>query len=107
MTVRNIQSGFQVTGIFPLDRKAIGVSSPNAMSLPQETGLAFIPLYSSPTPRPLVRQQEELSVEQEIITENDVALFERRFGKGYDLDFDHRYCHIHCCRTVTTQSLWY
>ena len=66
------------------------MSSPNSMSLPQETGLAFISLYSSPTPRPLVRQQE-LSLEQDFFTGDEVALFERRFEEGYDLDFDHRY----------------
>ena len=50
MTMKNIVSGFRVTGICPFDRKAIRIpeeyKSFKPESLPEKTGLAYIPLYS-------------------------------------------------------------
>ena len=56
MTMKNVLSGFQVTGICPFDRsKAMPEPTPSPTSfkpgnLAERTGLAFIPLYS-PKPR--------------------------------------------------------
>ena len=47
MTVRNITGGFQVTVIFPLDRGIIVGSGHMTSHVPADTGLTFIPLYST------------------------------------------------------------
>ena len=47
MTMKNIFSGFRVTGADPVNRKV--VEKPKELSkpsLPEATGLAYIPLYS-------------------------------------------------------------
>ena len=50
MTIKNVVAGFRVTGVCPFDRKAIKIpeecTSFKPESLPQSTGLAYIPLYS-------------------------------------------------------------
>ena len=54
MTMRNIMAGFKVTGVYPFDRGQIllfpGIyhESP-PVSLPEKTGLSYIPMYS-PSP---------------------------------------------------------
>ena len=57
MTITNIMSGFRVTGVFPVDRNAIALTTginPSTKFQPEalaaETGLAYIPLYS-PAPK--------------------------------------------------------
>ena len=42
MTIRNIMSGFQVTGVYPVNRNALKVTEEPAESLAAATGLAFI-----------------------------------------------------------------
>ena len=47
MTMKNIVGGFRVTGVYPVNRKV--VEKPKELSkpsLPEATGLAYIPLYS-------------------------------------------------------------
>ena len=58
MTLRNVIAGFKVTGVCPFDRDAVLERLPaenftkfKPESLPQSSGLAYIPLYS-PGPRP-------------------------------------------------------
>ena len=48
MTMTNITSGFNMTGAYPVNRDAVHVprSSGPQQSLPEATGLAYIPLYS-------------------------------------------------------------
>ena len=50
MTVKNITSGFKVTGVYPVDRNAVQVSGHKPTfrpeSLAEKSGLAYIPLYS-------------------------------------------------------------
>ena len=52
MTMKNIVSGFKVTGVYPVDRYAIKLPSERCQqsfrpeSLVKESGLAYIPLYS-------------------------------------------------------------
>ena len=52
MTMKNIVSGFKVTGVYPVDRHAIKLPSERSQqsfrpeSLAKESGLAYIPLYS-------------------------------------------------------------
>ena len=47
MTVRNVTCGFQVTVIYPLDRGIIVGSDHMTSHVPADTGLTFIPLYST------------------------------------------------------------
>ncbi len=58
MTIKNIKSGFRIIGICPFDKDAIHLPGEerleefNPHSLPKQTGLKYIPLYSSsPIPR--------------------------------------------------------
>ena len=53
MTLKNITSGFKVTGVFPVDKNAVRLSKsinssvkfqPEALAV--QSGLAYIPLYS-------------------------------------------------------------
>lgn len=46
MTIRNILSGFRVTGVFPVNRNALRLHLEPAESLVATSGLVFIPLYS-------------------------------------------------------------
>ncbi|XP_019861816.1 PREDICTED: uncharacterized protein LOC109590340 isoform X7 [Amphimedon queenslandica] len=47
MTPKNIMSGFEVAGICPFSRRALDTPPPaGPKSLQEETGLAYIPLYS-------------------------------------------------------------
>jgi len=50
MSMSNIMSGFQITGIFPFNRHALRpCSEPQPRSVPEGSGLKYIPLFS-PTP---------------------------------------------------------
>ena len=51
MTIRNIMSEFQVTGVYPINRNALKVTEEPAESLAAAAGLAFIPLYSLAKPK--------------------------------------------------------
>ncbi len=51
MTIKNISAGFRVTGIYPLDRSKLSPLDGNddaALSLSEATGLAYIPMFSTP-----------------------------------------------------------
>ena len=77
MTVRNITGGFQVTGIYPLDRGII-VGSDHMISshVPEDTGLAFIPLYS-PLRRSKFLPRSDVSMYQvqndSVVDEGDIT----------------------------------
>lgn len=44
--MKNIISGFKVTGVCPFDRNAIVVPDVEEPSLPESSGLAYIPFHS-------------------------------------------------------------
>lgn len=108
MTVANIMGGFKVTGVYPLDRHVLVLPQQEPQELSQETGLRFIPLYSlckrhpSPVDADLTLTNSGL-IESSILdtptaaysnstfTEEEVALFERRYENGYDMVGDSRY----------------
>ena len=47
MTMKNIVSGFRVTGVYPVNRRAVEKQKElSKLSLPGATGLAYIALYS-------------------------------------------------------------
>jgi hypothetical protein len=77
MTMKNIVGGFRVTGVYPVNRKV--VEKPKELSkpsLPEATGLAYIPLYS-PAKVSCVeaRQHTEFSAEE-------LEKFECRYENG-------------------------
>ena len=86
MTIRNIMSGFKVTGVYPLNRNALKPPEEPKESLAAASGLAFIPLYSPAKPRLLSQADHSLSFSNE-----EVQRFETRYENGYDLVTDERY----------------
>ena len=91
MTMTNITSGFKVTGVYPVNRDAVHVPGPGSsgpqLSLPEATGLAYIPLYS-----PAKRSRSLAgSTSIPVFSEKELCLFQRRFENGYDIDSDDRY----------------
>ena len=88
MTMANITSGFRVTGVYPVNRDAIDLPAVSAQqSLPEATGLAYIPLYS-PAKRPLsVPSTPSIPV----FSEEELLRFQTRFENGYDIKTDERY----------------
>ena len=86
MTMKNIVSGFRVTGVYPVNRKV--VEKPKEFSkpsLPEATGLAYIPLYSPAKVSSVEpRRHTEFSAEE-------LDRFECRYENGYDLNTDERY----------------
>ncbi len=90
MTMGNIVSGFRVTGVYPVNRNAIQLLDESSRpSLPEGTGLAFIPLYS------LARHQRPASVacspSVTAFSEKELQHFQRRFDNGYDIKTDEQY----------------
>ena len=66
MTMKNIQTGFECTGIYPLNRDAIVPMSKDAtVTLTQCTWLKFIPLYSP------ARQHRPSITQEAVFTEDD------------------------------------
>ena len=88
MTIRNIMSGFRVTGVYPVNRDALRLTVEPAECLAAASGLAFIPLYSPATPRPRRAIQELHSLQ---FSEDELKRFERRYENGYDIPGDERY----------------
>ena len=81
MTMNNILGGFRVTGIYPVNRNIIDVpKEPSKPSLPEATGLAYIPLYRMST-----------QVKAADFTLEELEKFESRFENGCDLKTDQRY----------------
>lgn len=84
MTIKNIQSGFSTTGIFPLCRDALALpvnnskASENQESENQEN-LSCVTLYT-----PLKRKAPNFTPEE-------LDLFKRCYREGYDLSSDWRY----------------
>jgi len=86
MTMRNIVSGFHTTGVYPFNRSALRASSqpkPKRVSLAEQTGLRFIPLYS-----PSRRPTEVNSPGVHSFSTEEIALFQHRFEEGYDIHDD-------------------
>ena len=86
MTMVNIVAGFCTTGIFPLDRSVVSASRGSAegksSTLPERTGLKFIPLYS-----PSVREGTNRVL---TFTADEIARYQVRWEEGYDIP-DKRY----------------
>ena len=86
MTMSNIVSGFHTTGVYLFNHSALRVSSqpkPKRVSLAEQTGLRFIPLYS-----PSRRSAEVNSPGTHTFSPEEVALFQHRFEEGYDIHHD-------------------
>lgn len=81
MTMSNVITGFQITGVYPLNPNALLPPKPrksfDPSELSRQSGLNFMPLYSSPKPSP----------KSDVITftDEEIALNERRYLEGYDL----------------------
>ena len=104
MTIKNITSGFKVTGVFPVDRFAIKlpedtkpVFKPEALAV--QSGLAYIPLYSpaySKSPSSTMESCADDSSLVSVNTGNDSSHMERSFSEdnlsiGY---FNDSYCKV-------------
>ena len=86
MTTHNITTGFQITGVYPVNREAIipGVElSPKIECLKKTVGISFIPLYS-----PFKKKTTSSVIE---FTEKELLRFQRRYEEGYDLTTDTKY----------------
>ena len=82
MTIRNIVSGFKVTGVYPVDRYALVLPEESRESLATSSGLAFIPLLSHAKPRLHgVTQRDDVLT----FSQKELQLFETRYENGYDL----------------------
>ena len=46
MNIKNISGGFKASGIYPFNKKAITIPKPPMKSLPEQSGLKYIPQYS-------------------------------------------------------------
>ena len=66
MTVKNITSGFKVTGVYPVDKNAVQIPGQKPAfkpeSLAEKSGLAYIPLYS---PAPSRHSQKVMATYEE------------------------------------------
>ena len=78
MTQKNVTGGFKVTGIYPFNRNALKVDhhgKQESQSLLQETGLAFIPMYSADegsSSRSLSLEDEPFQLERSL-SEGDIS----------------------------------
>ena len=81
-------SGFQVAGVYPINRNALKVTEEPAESLTAATGLAFIPLYSPAKPKLSGKMQGADSLTFSL---DEHKRFETRYENGYDLLGDGRY----------------
>ena len=88
MNMTNVIAGFRTTGIFPFNRNALSVSGSetpskfNPKSLCESTKLKFIPVYS-----PAQSKSMPPSSYYDF-TEEEFALFTKRYEEGYDLTHD-------------------
>ena len=78
MTIANVCTGFRVTGIYPVNREVFSYLDESPLT--RESGLAFIPLYSPASKRTTSQENNELD-----FSEDEVALFERRYGNKHDI----------------------
>ena len=98
MTITNVVSGFRATGIYPVNRQALLEPISAATALTEESGLAYIPLYS-----PLVQRTKSSICEPDIDTstdmnsmefefsEEELDLFEEWFEEGTEVTDDGHY----------------
>lgn len=87
MTMKNIVSGFRVTGDNPINRKV--VEKPKERSKPslmEATGLAYIPLYSPAKVSSCVGTQRHTE-----FSPKELEKFQCRYENSYDLNTDKRY----------------
>ena len=98
MTITNAVSGFRATGIYPVNQQALLEPISAATALTEESGLAYIPLYST-----LVRRTKSSICEPDMDTstdmnsmefefsEEELDLFEEWFEEGTEVTDDGRY----------------
>ena len=86
MNIKNISGGFKASGIYPFNKKAITIPKPPMESLPEQSGLKYIPLYS-----PANRGTRHLSEQCISFSQHELELFEKRYEEEYDLADDPRY----------------
>lgn len=109
MTMTNVRAGFKVTGVWPLNRDAVGIPRQKMESLPQETGLAFIPLYSPAVPRkkPVSKRTQFMEEElQSYLPSPSSSSFlspATSFHSLSSVDFDE--CSVVSCHPLQSKSL--
>ena len=74
MSFNNITTGFRITGIYPVNRNAIGVIAKKPAS-PKPTGMKFLPLCS-PTPH---TQALQVAKEVPVFTQQEFEDFEKKY----------------------------
>ena len=79
LTMTNIIAGFRTTGIFPFARSAVDLRGYHGvpekrMSLPQRTGLQFIPLFS-----PLKSTQSSPKPQAPVFESSEMEVYQRRY----------------------------
>ncbi len=96
MTITNVVSGFRITSIYPCNRQALLERISTSSSLAEETGLAYIPIYSPSVRRTTSRtgHGEDVNVVSTgylEFSEEEVDLFEEWFQEGLNVANDDRY----------------
>ena len=119
MTPSNIMGGFKLSGLYPLNRYAVIPKCIQAPStLCEHTGLRFIPLLSPAAKHHLslgettsstsYAQDDSLVAHQSDFTDEENAIFSKRWENGYDITTDTRYnlwCEVmHGCHNVDGNS---
>lgn len=107
ITMKNIVSGFRVTGVYPVNRKV--VEKPKELSNPslmEATGLAYIPLCSPAKVSSCVGTQQRTEFSPE-----ELEKFQCRYKNGDDFNTDERYnswLHMYhpdeCCKQDRSTS---
>ena len=119
MTISNIVSGFRVTGIYPIDREKLLEPLINPSQLTQDTGLAYIPLYS-PTVRSKrttsrigsgdMKSSFEICGEEVAFTKEELAVFEKWFDNGDNVTDNSRYSlwlsNFHPMSSAAASHVW-
>ena len=75
MTITNAVSGFRATGIYPVNQQALLEPISAATALTEESGLAYIPLYST-----LVWRTKSSICEPDMDTSTDMNSMEFEFS---------------------------
>ena len=91
MTMRNIISGFETTGIFPVNRDALLkklADEDKDDSKSERNHLPFLPMSS---PLPPMRKPKPKAANSVTFTVEEIEKFQRRFENGYDIVTDERY----------------
>ena len=89
VTIRNIVGGFRVKDVYPIDRSVFAELPKQKDTLTQQTGLAFIPLYSPARTSQL--GASSLCDDIPSLSTEEIVRFETRYENGYNLHHDEWY----------------